>query len=472
MPEALDEALKHDKIPLFKELMQRGDINRECVCVFPTMSATFDASLVTGKMPGIHKIPALVWYSRKENRIINYGATPGAILKLGVAQVIEDTIYNQNTQHLDPDVPTIFEQLDLKGYTAAAYSYQLYRGYNIHPIDFPWFMKPFTRKMPKNIGGPHEFVLGRFVNSLKQPIGGPQSIFKRIGLNDEFTIQAFIKTVEDDKQADFSLLYLPTTDQDVHKNHLEGGIEGLVKVNNLLEKLVDSYGSLEEALEKNTFILTGDHSQVKTNHFIHLDFLLRNFQYPALREKISFKHDLIICNNERMTFIYYREDYTADKVIEELIKEPGIDLIARKKDDWVSVYNDSMKRVFSFKHGEDYLDEYGQGWDMRGDFNMLDLVINKNKISYRTYPDALNMLASSFESNDSPAIIATAKPTYMFKSESSPTYKGGASHGGLHSLEMLVPFIVSEKTDLALPTRAIDIKDYIIALLERESLSE
>lgn len=465
MPEALEKALEHNKLPLFEELIKRGEINQKCISVFPTTSSNFNATIITGKIPSINKIPAPIWYSRKENKIINYEATSEKIIKLGISRLIKDILYNQNTSHLNPNLPTIFEQLDLKGYTTGAYSCPLYRGYNIHHISFPWFIKPFTRRMPKNIAGPHQVVLGPFINSLNNPVKAPKTIFARLGLNDEFTVKAFIKTIQKNKQADFSLLNLATTGEYVHKNHLEGGVEGLIKVNDLLKKIVVNYGSLDKALQENVFILTGNHSQIKTNRFIHLDFLLRDFKYPALRDKITSRHNLIICNNERMVFLYYREDLTADKIISELIKEPGIDLIARKSGDWIKVYNKGMSNSFSFKRGEKYIDEYGQNWNMRGNFNVLDLLVNNEIISYRTYPDALNMLASAIESNDSPAVIATAKVNYMFKSESSPTYKEGGSHGGLHYLEMRTPFIVSEKTNLPLPVRAIDIKDYLITLM-------
>ncbi|SMB86791.1 Predicted pyrophosphatase or phosphodiesterase, AlkP superfamily [Desulfonispora thiosulfatigenes DSM 11270] len=466
MPEALEEVLKQNKVPLFKELIKRGNINRQCVTVFPTMSASFDASLITGVTPGIHKIPGLVWYSKKENRIINYGAPAGFVFKLGVSQVIADTLYNQNTKHLAQNIKTIFEELDFKGYTSGSFSYQVYRGHHIHKIKFPWYMKPFSKKTPKHISGPNQIILGRFLNSLDKNIKAPKSLFSRLGLNDKFTIEAFISTVQENKQPDFSLLYLPKTDQDVHKNHLEGGIEGLTKVNTLLEQVVSTYGSLDKALEENIFILTGDHSQIKVHHFIYLDSILKNFKYPALKDKITFKHDLILCNNERMAFIYYREEYTADKIIKELIKDPGIDLVARKSGGWIYVYNDSMDRYFSFKRGENYVDEYEQSWDISGDFNILDLLIDRNKIKYRMYPDALNLLESAIISNDSSVIIANAKPTYMFKSESSSNYKGGGSHGGLNQLEMHVPFIISEKTDLPLPRRLIEVKEYILSLLE------
>lgn len=467
MPEALQQGLEQQKLPVFNYLITQGAINMKCFSIFPTMSASFDASFITGVNPGVHKIPGLVWYDKKENRMINYGATFFSVLKLGIKQVAQDILYNQNNHHLSTQVKTTYEELETLGYSSGAFNYQLFRGNYQHKVSPPWFFNLITRgALQSSIHGPNEIILGNFVNSLGKTIHAPKSLLNRFGINDDYSIQSFIEMIKNKKQPDFSLVYLPSTDQYVHKKYLSGGIESLIKLDSLLKKVLTTYGSFEEALKNNIFILTGDHSQAKITDLIPLNQLLNKFNYPKLRDKISPNHEIIICNNERMVYIYYRNESTAQKVIEELTKDSRIDIIAVKNDDWIRVVSGEKKGELFFKKGVKFIDEYAQAWDLKGEEKILDLSLTNNKIHYKNYPDALAMLESALNSTNMGTIIATAKPGYMFKSENSPNYKGGGSHGGLHISEMQVPFIVSEKTSLPLPIKLTQTKNFIINLFK------
>ncbi len=61
-----------------------------------------------------HKIPGLVWYDKDEKRIINYVNGLFEMMKIGVSQFVEDSLYQFNNVDLSPKVKTIHEVLDFK----------------------------------------------------------------------------------------------------------------------------------------------------------------------------------------------------------------------------------------------------------------------------------------------------------------------------------------------------------------------
>ena len=64
--------------------------------VFPSLTPVCLSSIATGAGPGGHHIPHLVWWHRKERRIVEYGSSFAALRAAGMTQSITDTIYNLN----------------------------------------------------------------------------------------------------------------------------------------------------------------------------------------------------------------------------------------------------------------------------------------------------------------------------------------------------------------------------------------
>ena len=70
-----------------------------------------------------------------------------------------------------------------------------------------------------------------------------------------------------------------------------------------------------------------------------------------------------------------------------------------------------------------------------------------------------------FFSHDGDYLVVNAKPGYEFLAESSPTHVGGASHGGLHEQDSLVPMIVTGTNTKPKNLRILDLKDWILSLI-------
>src|SRR6201987_3512707 len=118
-PAAFGRAGEGGRAPSRADLAAHGEYRRG-VSVFPSLTPVCLSSIATGTGPDGHHIPHLVWWHRRERRIIEYGSSFAALRAAGMAQSITDTIYNMNQQHLSRDVSTVYESLERDGLTTAA----------------------------------------------------------------------------------------------------------------------------------------------------------------------------------------------------------------------------------------------------------------------------------------------------------------------------------------------------------------
>ena len=72
----------------------------QAVSVFPSLTPVCLSSLATGAFPDVHEIPHLVWYSRAEQRLVEYGSSFGAVRAAGIGRTLRDTVVNMNAEHL------------------------------------------------------------------------------------------------------------------------------------------------------------------------------------------------------------------------------------------------------------------------------------------------------------------------------------------------------------------------------------
>ena len=114
-PRALERATSRGLMPALEFLRGRGFFTDSCVSVFPTMTPTCAASIVTGATPADHQIPGFVWFNRDEKRIVNYGVSLTAVVKTGVYRVVQDLLFNLNRHQLSRKVRTLYEVIEGAG---------------------------------------------------------------------------------------------------------------------------------------------------------------------------------------------------------------------------------------------------------------------------------------------------------------------------------------------------------------------
>ncbi|NPC93931.1 alkaline phosphatase family protein [Bacillus sp. WMMC1349] len=470
MHEPLQEAMKTGQAPAMKYLLDHGRYEAEVVSPFPTMSVNVDSTLLTGVYCDRHKIPGLVWFNTEEKRIINYGSHIRELLKLGIKQSSQDIFYHLNQTHLSKQVKTIHEELDDKGIETCSINALLHRGnqdgYLHVPLLFSW-ISGLNQMVKLNV--PKLFSYGGFskINPLNR------SLWKKFGFNDRFSVKELAHLIDLNKIPPLALVYFPDLDQHVHK-HGRHDVKGVAKVDGHLQKILDRFSSWEEAVANHIWIVLGDNgqawiSQNKSEALIDLRGLLDRYQIVKLKDGVTANDQIVLAVNERMAFIYSLDPQTLPliKIAETLQKDERIDIISWKNDhSSIVVMSGKQAGELTFQSGGNMVDEYEQSWTLEGDVNLLDLTVNENTITYGEYPDALARLHSSCFSHEGDFLIVSAKPGHEFIGEGSPTHLGGASHGALHKQDSLIPMIITGTTSTPKHNRLIDMKEWILNIVE------
>ncbi|MBZ5750510.1 alkaline phosphatase family protein [Metabacillus rhizolycopersici] len=466
----LQEALRNGKAPAFQFFIDNGYHIPNVVSPFPTMSVNVDSTLLTGVYSDQHKVPGLVWFNKKENRIIDYGGHVRELIKLGLKQAMEDIFYNLNHNHLSKKHKTIHEILMVQDIQTASINTLLYRGNQSVQITFPFLMSLVTGMRRKIFAyAPSVFSYGAMTKL--NPSKRNSFFWQRYGFNDKFTAKEVKYLIERDLLPAFTIAYFPNLDQRIHKKGRMDS-KGIEKVDKQLQTILNTYRSWEEALTNNIWIILGDNGQAWIDNnrnlaLIDLRKLLHSYQIPKLKDGVTSSAQVILCVNERMSFIYSLDSKTVplEEIAKILQKDERIDVIAWKKGNSVNVISGIQDGQLIFHPEGDLNDEYGQSWYIEGELELLGLSINENTVSYGAYPDALARLYTTFFSHEGDYLVVSAKPGYEFIGEGSPTHVGGASHGGLHEQDSLVSMIVTGTDTKPKNLRILDLKDWILSLI-------
>ncbi|GIP31564.1 alkaline phosphatase family protein [Paenibacillus sp. J2TS4] len=476
MPDTLEDCIRHKTVPALQFLITRGRYWPHCVTAFPTMTASVDSSLLTGVYPDIHRVPGLIWYNPEEKTIINYINGWKCIRKLGIAYCAQNVLYNLNEKHLSKQVSTVFEELDKMGVTSASINAMVHRSSKKHPVQLPFLVKLATGfKLQQELSGPDFLTLGAMADTkVKQHIPSRLRGGARLyGINDEYAVSVVKHLIKSGHQPDFMLVYLPDNDHEVHKNNPAHAESSLIRVDGHIQDLLNTFDSWDQTLDQNIIIVISDHGQTrigKSKEFnIDLDELLKSFHVFQLGERVS-NQDLIVCNNERMAYIYPLRPAIQHEIIETLVTEARCDLIAWKEDKGVRVKEGGSGREVYFAKGGSQRDVYHSAWTIVGEWEVLDLQKDGDLFHYRDYPDVLSRLYGALYSQDIPMIVITARPRYEFKSRYYPTHLNGGSHGSLHKYDSLIPLIIAgTQHPVKEPPRLIDLKQFVMELFnERE----
>lgn len=474
MGSLIDNSLEKGKIPALEFLIENGQYHQDLVSPFPTMSVVIESSLLTGQMAEQHRVPGLVWYNGAEQRLVDYGSTIQKMVKLGLRDSLLDSIYHLNNTHLNPQSKTIYEELTERQFTSGSINMIVYRGDTVHSLQLPVLLDDWlTINGSLQTKGPDLLALGSMVKP--KVIEGkdlPDSVFSAFGLNDEYSALTTSELIKQGEQPDFLAIFLPDFDKEAH-NHSPHYRVGFEQAESYLQEILNSYESWDKALEENIFIIIGDHGQDKlvkdeAQLGIDLPLIYEDFPIASLTEPIQ-PGELVIANNHRMTFVYAPGQ---EEILPELAKRAMVDSrishAAFSDGEWNYVISPDYNDVFRFQPGNTWKDRYEQTWNIEGNEEIITIKKNEdtNTIQYVDYPDALNQLHSALHSHDHPVLVLNAKPGYTFHSEGAPLHVDGGEHGGLHKNDSLASIVIAGTDKEPKHKRIIDLKEYIIDLLE------
>lgn len=473
MYQAVEQGIRHNELPALSFLIRHGQYHKEVVSSFPTMSVTIDSTVLTGTYPDQHKVPGLIWYDQQEKRVVNYGTALGEAFKNGMNQALEDALIHLNGKHLNPQVPTLYEELAAKNIPTGSVNGMIYRGKTNHFLTFPPWLSAATSLPGKQpVKGPDFFAFGSFSNPLRESTAMPEGITDSLGFSDSYPVEVTRYLIKENRLPGLLFVYLSDNDMPLHK---KGPSErsGLKKFDRELQSLLDSFGSWEKALKETVWIITGDSGQTglkadKEEAVIRLDQLLNRYQQLATGEKATEDTEIVLCVNERMAYIYLLQPSIRETELISLLKQDErIDLITWREKDWIHVLNRDKDLVVRFRPGDQWKDPYNQSWEIQGNAQALDIQTDdkQHTLLYGDFPDPFSRLWGAFHSHPGRFMIVNAKPGYELAIQPSPTHPGGGGHGSLHKTDSMVPLIITG-TSLKPPyKRLVDLKKFVIQQL-------
>ncbi|MGP4081397.1 alkaline phosphatase family protein [Pseudalkalibacillus sp. R45] len=470
MEKPLQQAIEKGKAPAMEFLIEKGQLRSEVISSYPTMSVTIDSTLLTGTHPNEHEVPGLVWFDEAENRLINYGSGKGEIYRLGVNQVVEDGLINLNKSHLNGDTQTLYEELSNNEKDSASINGLVFRGKKEHVLQIPQVAQIFNM-IPQNttVKGPPILSLGAVsYHNPKNRLNN--NAWQAMGYNDKFSAKEVEHLIKKAQLPAFTLAYFSDMDQSVHeKGPMD--LEGIAKFDEQLQSILNLYDSWDEAIEKVTWLVYGDSAQSKIKDdkqdaLIKLRSLLKKYHIWEIGSPLEKRDQIVLAVNERMAYIYLKDERVlVEDVVTELKKDERIGFIAWKNKRKNHVIAPGSDKMLTFAPGSNYVDEYGQSWELDGDFSAMDLTINNGrKIDYGDYPDGLARLFGALHSHEGLFIIVDAEPGYEFFDSHTPTHIGGGGHGSLHKADSVTPLIITGTSNAPQFDRVIDFKKWILSM--------
>lgn len=467
MNKPLRRAIQESRAPALKYLMDHGRYFENVVSSFPTMSVTIDSSILTGTYSDQHHVPGLVWYSGDENRMIFYGNGAKESFKIDQMQVFRDAVYMLNQVHLNKRTKTIHEELAVQGKDSASVNAIIFRGKTKHTLNVPkWIAN--TTSLPEDVHVTGPKWLSYATLAQYNPENDENApLWKKFGMNNDFTAQELAYLIKQNRLPSVTIAYFPENDNVLHRKG-PAELQGIEEVDEALQKVLDAYGSWEQALKNTVWIVMGDSSQSyvkREESIVDLKPLLKGYKIAKLSEPVSNEDQIVIAANERMAYVYALDpNVEISDVVKNLKSEDKLDIIAMRNKNNISITSGKSHKMLSYRPGGKFIDEYGQTWTLSGDLQLADISIKNNRIEYRKYPDILARLYGAMHSHEGRYAVVTVQPGYELIGESSPTHVGGGAHGSLHEVDSLVPLIVSGTNTQPKTRRIVDIKDWILKL--------
>jgi hypothetical protein len=446
-PEMLERAVAAGATPVLERLMQRGRYAPVCA-----------ASIVTGVGQDAHRIPAMNWFHREEERYVEYGSSFRAAQRFGIARQLTDTVYNMNRVHLSSETPTVFESLDDSDVRTAGTTYLMYRGRHRHePQRDTTLTRVASRLMRHPVMGPRElFYADIFASrrtSCRSGLGMP-------GVRDRHSGCVSSYLVENDL-FDFLLLSLPDNDWYSHKYGPDAQVRSLAQADLQLARVMNAAGGVDRFLEEHAVIAMADHSQEAITDTIALQDELAELGVLGPARSASGSEDprIAVCPSQRAAMVYALQDSERDAmralVEGRALGVQGVDLVMWLERDAheaprEGVISSPAHGELRFRPGGPVQDPRGCAWSVEGSLAAIDGALEDGVLLTPSYPDALSRVWSALTCPTSGEVLLSATPGYEFVDWGRQAHLGGGSHGSLHASDSLGALILS---GLSLPER-------------------
>lgn len=437
-PAMLERAVARGQAPMLKLIMERGSYVDDCVAAFPSVTPVCAASIATGTGPDQHHIPSMNWYSREEERYVEYGSSFSASRKVGVLRSLTDTVYNMNARHLSQETPTFFELLDDAGVRTAGTTYLMYRGRHSHRATNETALARIATStvFREPVLGPREFFYADLFASRRT---GCRGTLGMPGQRDQHTGCVGAHLVENDL-FDFMLFSLPDNDAWSHRYGPHAQVTSIAAADRQLERLMHAGGGPDRFLEKHAMIVLADHSHAAVEQRIPLADAFADWDLARPNGSRVSAGRIALSPAQRSAMIYVldEDDRAArtDRAARHAATIPGVDLSI-----WRTAPREgailSSRGELRFSPGGDLVDLRGGRWSIDGDLATLGARVGDGRLLTPDYPDALGRLWSALTCPTAGDVLLSAMPAYEFVDWGGADHVGGGSHGSLHRSDSL-----------------------------------
>jgi arylsulfatase A-like enzyme len=476
-------AIKTGQLPTMQRLAEAGCLH-ESVTMFPSITPAATATIITGQYPANSGIVGASWYDEADEHVAYFGDDFWVVAREGFRAFLNDFLVGLNGDRLK--APTLFQHVERAGKTALCLNYLVFKGDVEHTVKMPMMlaMLPGVSRTVV-IKGPSLFCLGDFVATRTmrgKPLVDKSGVSHRFGMDDASTGLLLAEVAEDSSFADFNVAYFADNDYRSHEIGPHAALKVVAEVDSSLARMFEAAGGMETMLRDTYVIITSDHGHCEIlddaeRATIHLDRALCEFKQAALGQPWQDGDQIMICPNMRAAEVYVRNHDASSllRIIELALGDQRVDHAFWRVDAEGRSGNSYAARNarghLEFWRGADggqsAQDAFGTTWSWRGDLGVIDAQVEDGDLRWSDYPNAFERIAGALDAPKSGDVWFTAKPGCEFEVPGGKAHIGGASHGGLHALESLCPFIIAGPTKVELPRhmRSVDIAPLCLGLL-------
>jgi hypothetical protein len=399
-PSMFEGAISSGETPTLAALAAEGSYGR-AISVFPSLTPVCLSSIATGAHSDIHEIPHLVWYDRREQRLVEYGSSFGAVRAAGIGQTLRDTLVNMNRQHLGAGARTLFESLADAGLRTAAVNFTAYRGRTPHRSSLP---------LLGDVLGPERFFFYNLFSSDRT--GAPLSWRNRPAGSIDAYAAAVGRWLVTRDAFDFLVFYLSDYDYASHEHGPDTALETLQRCDDGIGSLVESGGGMDSFLERYSVVVMADHGQTHVR------------EATSLAELYADVEGVLPLGSNRAAHLYLQPGSPL---------EPR-DVAARLdgvKAAEVTLFREGTNAV-ARRDGEElhFTPAAGGLFALSGDATILD------------HPDALARTWAALANPNAGEILVSAAEGYEFADLGGGDHVGGGSHGSLVTGDSEVPLLL------------------------------
>jgi hypothetical protein len=439
-PTMAQRAMQDGSAPALKAIADRGRYVAECCAAFPSVTPVCAATIATGTLQDEHEVPSMNWYSRAEQRYVEYGSSFSASRKFGLNRQLVDTIFNMNASHLSPDVETVFETLDDGGdVRTACTTYLIYRGRHEHEISRDFALtRAASQLFKRSTRGPRELFYADIFASRKTTCWSRMGI---PGMRDQHAGCVGSYLVEHDL-FDFLLLSLPDNDAHSHKNGPHAQIQSIAAADAELWRVMEAGGGPDAFLDEHAMIVMADHSHSHIERRIDLKGPFADWRVLPPSGAGARHAELALCPAQRSAMLYLlleSPERALPRAVATAREIEGVDLVMWWEDGRAGgrARIGGQRGELSFCPGKDVADARGRRWSIDGELDTLLATIENGTLHCEHYPDGLARVWAAMSCPTSGDVLLSAEPAYEFPDWGNRAHVRGGSHGSLHRVDSL-----------------------------------